>query len=404
MAPNCPRTGTPGRPVPAETVRALVPDLPPGGTDRLWHYCGAPDCEVVYFEAGGAVIEKSALAVRVGEKESDPPHTVCYCFGHTVESIREDLARHGRTTIPDSIKARVKAHECSCEVSNPKGSCCLGDVAREVARAGKELSATPGTAQKADPSPSSGSGETDTCCASGNLAQAGPTDARTDRRTLAALAVSGLTAIGASACCWLPLLLVAVGASSAGVAATFEGLRPILLVVAPVLIGISFYLIYLRRAPCSEGSACAVRRGSGGRTVRVSFWVAVALLGFSIAFPSAMSSMLGGTGPTHAERLASLPSLELRISGMTCESCSAGVRSALLDVDGVVDAAVDHKQGTARVWYEPAHRPPAESLRASVKRQGYDIEQIGEHAESPASARRVLSVRAGGMVKSLGIT
>lgn len=140
VATGCPRTGTPGRPVPAKTVRALVRDVPVDETDRPWHYCGDPDCEAVYFDPSGAVIEKSALAVRVGEKEKDAPHTVCYCFGHTVEGIRDEVLRTGRSTVVASITAKVKAGECSCETKNPKGSCCLGDVNREVKNA---LSAGP---------------------------------------------------------------------------------------------------------------------------------------------------------------------------------------------------------------------------------------------------------------------
>lgn len=65
-----------------------------------------------------------------------------------------------------------------------------------------------------------------------------------------------------------PLAPVAGGVCSVNVAAAFEEFRPFLLGAAPLLIGISFYLIYVRRTPCAEGSACAVRRGSPGRAVR----------------------------------------------------------------------------------------------------------------------------------------
>ncbi|MGE0229718.1 MAG: mercuric transporter MerT family protein [Dehalococcoidia bacterium] len=402
--PRCPATGTPGRPVAGETVRSLVLDTSRADLSGNWHYCGVQDCGVVYFDADGRTIEKSELKVRVGEKERDPPYTVCYCFGHTVEDIRDDIVRNGRTTIPDDIKARVKAGECSCEVSNPKGTCCLGDVAREVGRAEKEAAVAMPDGETSKGACSAGPEEDAGCCEAAILSEPDTRERETGRTTFAALGLSGLTAIGASACCWLPLLLVALGASSAGVAATFEGLRPVLLVVAPMLIGFSFYLIYLRRAPCAKGSGCEVRRGNKSRTVRAFFWVAVALLGFSIAFPSAMSALLGGTGPTQDERLASLPSLELRISGMTCETCAAGVRTALLDVVGVVDAAADHERGAARVWYEPAPRPREAALRAAVEGQGYEVEAIGEPGPSPTQERRVVHIRAAGMVKSLGIT
>lgn len=201
-----------------------------------------------------------------------------------------------------------------------------------------------------------------------------------------------------------PLAPVAGGVCSVNVAAAFEEFRPFLLGAAPLLIGISFYLIYVRRTPCAEGSACAVRRGSPGRPVRAFFWVAVALLGFSIAFPTALATLLGGSAPAQPERLAGLPSLELRISGMTCASCAAGVRHALLEVEGVVDAAVEHEQGGARVWYEPARPPPEAALRAALSRRGYAVLDAPGPAAPAAPAGRVVHLRAAGMVKSMGIT
>ena len=32
----------------------------------------------------------------------------------------------------DAIKAEVKAGTCRCEMTNPEGVCCLGDVSKEV--------------------------------------------------------------------------------------------------------------------------------------------------------------------------------------------------------------------------------------------------------------------------------
>ena len=41
-----------------------------------------------------------------------------------------EIEAHGASKIPDRIKAEVKAGFCACEVKNPAGSCCLGDVNR----------------------------------------------------------------------------------------------------------------------------------------------------------------------------------------------------------------------------------------------------------------------------------
>lgn len=346
----------------------------PDGSDvagRQWYYCGEPGCETVYFDTTGQMILKAALKVRVGEKEADPPHTVCYCFDHTVEEIEEDLARHGTTSIPGSIRAKVRAGECHYETMNPKGACCLGDVATVVKRATEATrSATDSPDHGATCEADAGG---DSCCAALPEVSPEPQGEEPRRATMAALGLSALTALGASACCWLPLLLAALGASSVGVAATFEGMRPYLLVVAPLLLGFSFYMLYLRRTDCADGSSCATMRGSSSRAAKAFFWVAASLLVVSLAFPTAMAAILGGSGPTQDDGLVALPTLELRVEGMTCETCSANARSALRSIPGVVDAAADHERGTARIWFQKGTRPDPDALREALAAHGYRV-------------------------------
>lgn len=66
---------------------------------------------------------------------------------------------------------------------------------------------------------------------------------------------SVLAAAAASACCWVPLLFLAFGASAAGVSAAFERLRPLFLGVAGVSLAVGFYMSYFRKTRC-EGEAC----------------------------------------------------------------------------------------------------------------------------------------------------
>ncbi len=129
----CPAAGKRGKPVPLVTLRSLVlPEHAAVVEGREWFFCSLPDCEVVYFTPDGQTLEKNALKVRVGLKEREAPRPVCYCFGHTVESIREEIEKTSRSTVVASIREKVEAGECSCEVLNPKGTCCLGDVNKVV--------------------------------------------------------------------------------------------------------------------------------------------------------------------------------------------------------------------------------------------------------------------------------
>jgi hypothetical protein len=90
-------------------------------------------CSVVYFDNTVPVrFEEDLLTVSVHAKHpGDIEVPVCYCFGYTPKSIRAAAtASSGRRVASDDIAQAVNAGLCACEVKNPKGSCCLGDVSR----------------------------------------------------------------------------------------------------------------------------------------------------------------------------------------------------------------------------------------------------------------------------------
>ncbi len=43
-----------------------------------------------------------------------------------------EIRSTGKSTVAERITAEVKAGNCACEVKNPSGKCCLGDVTRAV--------------------------------------------------------------------------------------------------------------------------------------------------------------------------------------------------------------------------------------------------------------------------------
>jgi hypothetical protein len=95
-------------------------------------FCRTPSCEVVYFGEDGRTIAKRDVPVRVGLKEREDPVPLCYCFGFSRADVRGELAPGGRCTIPARIAAEIRAGRCACEIKNPSGACCLGEVNRAV--------------------------------------------------------------------------------------------------------------------------------------------------------------------------------------------------------------------------------------------------------------------------------
>lgn len=101
-----------------------------------YHFCLNHTCKVVYFSnEDGAYFHTSDLRIRVGQKETEDPIPVCYCFGHTRASICQEIRETGKSTVITNIDAKVKAGLCNCQISNPQGSCCLGEVGQVVKKA-----------------------------------------------------------------------------------------------------------------------------------------------------------------------------------------------------------------------------------------------------------------------------
>lgn len=100
-----------------------------------FHFCRSTDCDVVYFHPDGDCLRKSDVRVRVGMKETEDPVPLCYCFGFTEVMVEDEIRTTGQCTIPQRIKAEVKAGNCACEIRNPQGSCCLGNVTAAVKKA-----------------------------------------------------------------------------------------------------------------------------------------------------------------------------------------------------------------------------------------------------------------------------
>jgi CopZ-like zinc binding protein len=128
----CPVNGARSKQVDILTVKSLVRQLPLGMPDTQYYFCDAPDCEVVYFaqDSKAPTFLRKDLAVRVGAKETAHPIPICYCFGFTRQDLCNEIRTTGKSNIAKQIAAEIKAERCACEVKNPSGKCCLGDVTR----------------------------------------------------------------------------------------------------------------------------------------------------------------------------------------------------------------------------------------------------------------------------------
>jgi len=127
---ECPISHTPSRKVQKRTLEHLLKPEKLGEVRNVqYYYCADPACNLVYFSTEKAPsFTIDDMKVRVFAKDKDDLVNVCYCFDWTRGRIRDQIKQTGRSTAGVEIAREVKAQRCECDIKNPKGECCLGDV------------------------------------------------------------------------------------------------------------------------------------------------------------------------------------------------------------------------------------------------------------------------------------
>jgi copper chaperone CopZ len=189
-----------------------------------------------------------------------------------------------------------------------------------------------------------------------------------------------LAAALSSACCWLPLLLLAFGASAAGVSTFFERWRPLLAAVAFVMLGIGFYLVYFRRSTCTDegcgAATCAPHAGGRSVFTQVMLWTATVLVVAFVLFPRYVGVVArvayGDSQPAaSAPSVAAITVQRYAVEGMTCAACAVTLQADLATIDGVARANVDYETKSARI--ETANPDIVQEVQAAAKRHGYTL-------------------------------
>jgi hypothetical protein len=126
----CPTNGQIGKIIDSLTLKALLARPLTEIRDINYRFCQAPNCPTVYYSADGVqLFAEPELRESVYQKHAtEDAMPVCYCFQHTVGSIRAEIERTGSSTVVAKINVGIQAGQCACDIRNPQGTCCLGNV------------------------------------------------------------------------------------------------------------------------------------------------------------------------------------------------------------------------------------------------------------------------------------
>jgi len=211
-----------------------------------------------------------------------------------------------------------------------------------------------------------------------------------------------VSAIMASACCWLPLALLAVGVSGVGIAATLETYRPLFIVVTFGFLAAAFYFTYRPKKAASEaGHGCCPPVPSSGAGAdadccapaqksrfsimamnKVMLWAVTILAVAFLLFPHYVGALLGTSGGRAVVVTPDMNRAVLQIDGMTCQGCEAVAEKAIRAVPGVLAVEVSHEKSEAVVGVDESRDIPRDEVLAALAKVGYQ----GRFVEAPAGA------------------
>ncbi|MBI2981913.1 MAG: heavy-metal-associated domain-containing protein [Deltaproteobacteria bacterium] len=170
----------------------------------------------------------------------------------------------------------------------------------------------------------------------------------------------------ASACCGIPLLLIALGLGGLGFGVVVGKYHWYFTAggIAVLLIAWGYFLREKRRA-CAAGSCIQGEK----RTKAVLITATLVVLAFS---GLNVYSTLVDKGITTASLSTSsaTTSVILPIEGMTCVTCEKTVQGALKELPGIVNAKASAKTQNVLVEYQPG-QVTFEQMVSAIKKTGY---------------------------------
>jgi len=236
---------------------------------------------------------------------------------------------------------------------------------------------------------------------SGNLNNVGATTQPTSKGELISKVGTVLSAILASSCCWLPLLLLALGVSGAGVASALATYRPLFIAVTVVFLGSAFYFTYRPKRKVAGGDCCSGQSATvdccgqpvaqvdccGNPIVafndhnmvgpvqkrffnmlainKIMLWVVTVMAVFFMFFPGYVSTWLGARNDVIT---GNMRRVVLKVDGMYCEGCAPIAKKALHKAPGVLAVEVDYDKGQATVGLDPDKPVDQQSLLDSLEK------------------------------------
>ena len=176
-----------------------------------------------------------------------------------------------------------------------------------------------------------------------------------------------LSALFASVCCVIPLLLVFLGLGSLGIGAVLGRFHWWFLGAAVVLLMVAWRR-YVQERRCCATDRCEMASGTPTRwTLLVASLVVAAFAGLNVY---TFASQRWQTASAPGRLSATATEVVIPVEGMTCLSCELTIESSLKKLPGVESADARVTEQAAYVQYDPAQISVNDIVEA-VNKTGY---------------------------------
>lgn len=187
----------------------------------------------------------------------------------------------------------------------------------------------------------------------------------------------------ASACCIIPLILVvtfvSIGVGSVTLALSLAQYRPYFIALGSAFLLVSLYLYFKRKYGRCDLNVI-------GRNIRfllmtITIFITVFSTTSYVILPilsqplySTLPGLSTTTQTTDTPRIG-LHEVTLNVGGMTCSSCADGIKYALKQKIGVIEAKITYPEGTGIVTYDPSKITDKE-ISQTIIELGYSAEIV----------------------------
>ena len=182
-----------------------------------------------------------------------------------------------------------------------------------------------------------------------------------------------LTAVAASLCCITPVLAFLGGAS--GLASSFSWMDPYRPYLICLTIAIFAFAWYKKLKPQKQVDCDCEADNKKSFWQSKSFLAIVTIIaGLLIAFPYYAKIFYSKPQETKVIIVdkANIATVQLNISGMDCEGCTAHINGELSKVNGVIEANTSYKNANAIVKFDNS-KTSVDSLSNIINNIGYKV-------------------------------